>query len=56
MIELLPLEVSRRVAISCLAVNEPIQVVMEASRDVDLTIAGTSRTWGVEKQTLGFYT
>ena len=56
MIELLPLEVSRRIAISCLAVDEPIQVVMEASRDVDLTIAGTSRTWGVEKQTLGFYT
>ena len=35
---------------------EPIAVAVEASERVDLTIAGTSRAWGIERQTLGRYT
>lgn len=35
---------------------EPIQAAVEASARVDLTIAGTSRAWGIERQTLGRYT
>ncbi len=35
---------------------EPITVAVEASERVDLTIAGTSRAWGIERQTLGRYT
>ncbi|WP_009633298.1 cation:proton antiporter [Synechocystis sp. PCC 7509] len=35
---------------------EPITVAVEASTHVDLTIAGTSRAWGIERQTLGRYT
>jgi len=30
--------------------------VVEASAAVDLTIAGMSRAWGIERQTLGRYT
>ena len=35
---------------------EPIQAVIAASENVDLTIVGTSRLWGIERQTLGRYT
>ena len=33
-----------------------LQSVVQASEAVDLTIAGTSRAWGIERQTLGSYT
>jgi Kef-type K+ transport system membrane component KefB/nucleotide-binding universal stress UspA family protein len=56
MMALLPLDIQKRISVSCLTVAEPIQVVIEASQDADLTIAGTGRIWGVEKQTLGYYT
>jgi Kef-type K+ transport system membrane component KefB/nucleotide-binding universal stress UspA family protein len=56
MMTLLPPQVRQRISLSCLAVAEPIAVVIEASREVDLTIAGTGRIWGVERQTLGFFT
>ncbi|OWY69341.1 sodium:proton antiporter [cyanobacterium TDX16] len=36
--------------------SEPILAVVEASARVDLTIVGMSRTWGIERQTLGRYT
>ncbi len=35
--------------------QDPIAAVVEASRSADLTIAGASREWGLERQTLGRY-
>lgn len=57
LLEILPESVRSRIEIIQLNENtDPIQSVVEASRQVDLTIAGTSRTWGIERQTLGRYT
>ncbi|MGM3309070.1 cation:proton antiporter [Anabaena sp. WFMT] len=56
MIEQLPASVSDRIEIKTVTSPEPMQVVVAASENVDLTIAGTSRAWGIEKQTLGRYT
>ncbi|MBR8829814.1 MAG: Glutathione-regulated potassium-efflux system protein KefB [Chroococcopsis gigantea SAG 12.99] len=56
MIDLLPPLVQSRIEVLRLTDSEPIEKVILASQDVDLTIAGTSRTWGIERQTLGFYT
>ena len=52
----LPLTVRDRINIEIIEAPEPIQAVVEASERVDLTIAGTSRAWGIERQTLGRYT
>lgn len=38
------------------APDSALQTVVEASAAFDLTIAGTSRAWGIERQTLGRYT
>ena len=55
MLEQLPQNVRDRINIKI--VEAPaIKAVVEASANVDLTIAGTSRTWGIERQTLGRYT
>lgn len=54
--EKLPAEVRDRIDIKIVEAPEPIQAVVEMSQNVDLTIAGTSRTWGIERQTLGRYT
>ncbi len=54
--EQLPRSVSDRVTINTILDTEPIQAVVAASRGVDLTIVGASRTWGIERQTLGRYT
>jgi len=56
MLAILPESVKSRIEIIQIKESEPIKAVIEASRDVDLTIAGTSRTWGIERQTLGRYT
>jgi len=48
--------VGERIDIQIIQASEPIQAVVEASAAVDLTIAGTSRAWGIERQTLGRYT
>ncbi len=56
MLEILPTNINSRIEIIQIKDAEPIKVVVEASRNVDLTIAGTSRTWGIERQTLGRYT
>ncbi|HLO83555.1 MAG TPA: cation:proton antiporter [Nostocaceae cyanobacterium] len=45
-----------RIEIKTVTASEPMPVVVAASENVDLTIAGTSRAWGIEKQTLGRYT
>jgi len=52
----LPASVRDRINIQTIAAAEPIQAAIEASAGVDLTIAGTSRAWGIERQTLGRYT
>lgn len=55
-IEQLPLEVQSRIETPIVEAAEPIQAVVTASANADLTIAGTSREWGIERQTLGQYT
>lgn len=52
----LPTNVRDRIEIKIVEASEPIQTVIAASENVDLTIAGTSRAWGIERQTLGRYT
>ncbi|MGL5060697.1 MAG: cation:proton antiporter [Microcoleus sp.] len=54
--ERLPVEVRSRIEIPIVEAAEPIQAVIAASAKADLTIAGTSREWGIERQTLGRYT
>lgn len=57
MIQLLPEQVRSRLEILPIdSTTEPIQAVIEASKTIDLTVVGTSRTWGIERQTLGRYT
>ena len=56
MMEQLPTSVRDRIEIKIVEASEPIQAVIQASEGVDLTIAGTSRAWGIERQTLGRYT
>lgn len=55
-VEQLPADVRGRINIQVIEAPDPIQAVVEASATVDLTIAGTSRAWGTERQTLGRYT
>lgn len=52
----LPGSVRDRIDIQTTEAPEPIEAVVEASAAVDLTIAGASRAWGIERQTLGRYT
>jgi nucleotide-binding universal stress UspA family protein len=47
--------VSDRISQAVILPNQPIQAVIEASKRADLTIAGASREWGLERQTLGHY-
>jgi hypothetical protein len=54
--EQLPARVRDRINIEIVEAPNPIQTLVEASGFVDLTIAGTSRAWGIERQTLGRYT
>lgn len=55
-ISLLPANVSDRIEIKTISNSETMPAVVAASENVDLTIAGTSRAWGIERQTLGRYT
>jgi Kef-type K+ transport system membrane component KefB/nucleotide-binding universal stress UspA family protein len=54
--EQLPNDVRSRIDIPIIESMEPLHAVVEASKEADLTIAGTSREWGIERQTLGRYT
>lgn len=56
MMEQLPASVSDRIDIQIIGAPNPVQAVVDASQTVDLTLAGTSRAWGIERQTLGRYT
>jgi nucleotide-binding universal stress UspA family protein len=48
-------EVRDRIDTPVQSTRDPIAAIVEASRGADLTIAGASREWGVERQTLGRY-
>jgi nucleotide-binding universal stress UspA family protein len=56
LMEQLPARVRDRLNIEIVEAPNPIQTPLRASGFVDLTIAGTSRAWGIERQTLGRYT
>jgi Kef-type K+ transport system membrane component KefB/nucleotide-binding universal stress UspA family protein len=56
MMRQMPKSVRDRIEIKIVDSPDPIQAVVKASEAVDLTIAGTSRAWGIERQTLGRYT
>jgi Kef-type K+ transport system membrane component KefB/nucleotide-binding universal stress UspA family protein len=55
-IDLLPTDALARIKTVVVKTSEPIEAAVEASGSADLTIAGTSREWGIERQTLGRYT
>jgi Kef-type K+ transport system membrane component KefB/nucleotide-binding universal stress UspA family protein len=55
LLELLPSQTSDRIKISLVA-DKAIEAVVEASSAADLTIAGVSREWGLERRTFGKYT
>ncbi len=52
----LPESVRDRITLDAVESAEPLSAVINASEAVDLTIAGASREWGIERQTLGQYT
>jgi Kef-type K+ transport system membrane component KefB len=52
----LPTSVRDRIEMPVIQASEAISAVVEFSGFVDLTIAGASRAWGLERQTLGRYT
>ena len=52
----LPGWVRDRIELSVVQAPDSVQAVVTASQCVDLTIAGASREWGIERQTLGQYT
>jgi Kef-type K+ transport system membrane component KefB/nucleotide-binding universal stress UspA family protein len=52
----LPKPVRDRISLKVVESSEPLQAVITASEAADLTIAGASREWGIERQTLGQYT
>ncbi|OBQ40515.1 MAG: sodium:proton antiporter [Anabaena sp. CRKS33] len=56
MIGQLPKSVRDRIQINTVTTPDPMRTVIAASENVDLTIVGTSRLWGIERQTLGRYT
>ncbi len=56
LMERLPDALHDRISTPNIETLYPIEAVIEASAAVDLTIAGTSREWGIERQTLGNYT
>lgn len=51
----LPAAIRQRILIPYVEADHPIEAVVEASGQADLTIAGASREWGLERQTLGIY-
>jgi Kef-type K+ transport system membrane component KefB/nucleotide-binding universal stress UspA family protein len=52
----LPANVRDRIQMPCIEALDPMQAVIGVSAQADLTIVGTSREWGIERQTLGHYT
>jgi nucleotide-binding universal stress UspA family protein len=48
-------QLRQRIFIPEVEAASPIEAVVEASGQADLTIAGASREWGLERQTLGYH-
>lgn len=55
-INLLPTHIQERIKIIYRESNQPLSDLIGYSANVDLTIAGLHRTWGIERQSLGRYT
>ncbi|MEE3715294.1 cation:proton antiporter [Tumidithrix elongata RA019] len=55
-LEQLPQAVRDRIAIVSREASNIVDGIVEASKDIDLTIVGASREWGIARQTLGKYT
>lgn len=56
LLDQIPSDVRDRIHIPLIEASNPLEAVIEASGQADLTIAGASREWGLDRQTLGFYT
>jgi Kef-type K+ transport system membrane component KefB/nucleotide-binding universal stress UspA family protein len=56
LLQKLPDKLRSRIELPIVEAHNSLEAVVEASTSVDLTIAGTSRAWGIERQTLGRYT
>jgi Kef-type K+ transport system membrane component KefB/nucleotide-binding universal stress UspA family protein len=56
LLDQVPQRVRDRITLPVVETERPIGAVIEASNQADLTIAGASREWGIERQTLGRYT
>ncbi len=52
----LPSDVRSRIEMETISSANLMETVITKSKNVDLTIAGTSRNWGLQRQTLGRYT
>lgn len=52
----LPAAARSRLEIVSVGYKQPLEAAIQASANVDLTLAGTTREWGIERQTLGSYT
>lgn len=52
----LPPEARSRLEVLTVEASQSFQAAIKASAAVDLTLAGTSREWGIERHTLGSYT
>jgi Kef-type K+ transport system membrane component KefB/nucleotide-binding universal stress UspA family protein len=55
LMEQLPSAVRDRIAMPIITTDSPIMAVVDASKTADLTLAGASREWGLDRQTLGRY-
>ncbi len=56
LLESLPPSLLERVRTPVVFSDDPLGTILAATADADLTIAGASRHWGIERQTLGYYT
>jgi Kef-type K+ transport system membrane component KefB/nucleotide-binding universal stress UspA family protein len=52
----LPESLQTRIELPVVTTPDPLQYVVDISNQYDLTLAGASREWGIERQTLGRYT
>ncbi|MBD2577831.1 cation:proton antiporter [Oscillatoria sp. FACHB-1406] len=56
LLDSLPPAARSRLEIVAVGNSQPLEAVIQASANVDLTLAGTTREWGIERHTLGSYT
>ena len=55
LLDRLPSALTDRLTFPGSSAADPMQAVIDASSDFDLTLVGTSHEWGLERQTLGRY-